>query len=118
MLSSFLDYHRATVLRKIQGVADFALREPMVPSGTSLLGLVKHLGYVEQWWFRTCFAGEDLQTIWTEADPDADLRVESHETTADIVEFYRGECDRSRSIVASTAELTARARRPGRDGTT
>lgn len=118
MLSSFLDYHRATVLRKIQRVADFALREPMVPSGTSLLGLVKHLGYVEQWWFRTRFAGEDLQTIWTEADPDADLRVESHETTADIVEFYRGECDRSRSIVASTAELTARARRPGRDDVT
>ena len=50
-LAGFLDFHRATLLWKLEGLDDEQLRRPMVPSGTSLLGLVKHLAYVERWWF-------------------------------------------------------------------
>ena len=48
-LSGFLDFQRATLLWKLEGLDDEQLRRPMVPSGTSLLGMVKHLAYVERW---------------------------------------------------------------------
>jgi len=46
-----LDRHRDVVLWKLEGLDDEQLRRPMVPSGTSLLGLVKHLASVEYGWF-------------------------------------------------------------------
>ena len=46
-----LDRHRDVVLWKIDGLHDEQLRRPMTPSGTSLLGLVKHLAAVEYGWF-------------------------------------------------------------------
>jgi uncharacterized damage-inducible protein DinB len=101
MLRSFLDYHRATLLRKVDGVSDEDLRKPMVPSGTSLLGMVKHLAYVEQWWFRTVFRDEEVRYPWTEEDPDADWRIEPDESTEQIIELYRYSCALSREITAA-----------------
>jgi hypothetical protein len=51
-----LDRHRDAVLWKLGGLGDDDLRRPMVPSGTSLLGLVKHLAAVEYGWFCDTFA--------------------------------------------------------------
>ncbi len=63
--------------------------------------MVKHLAYVERNWFRIRFAGEpELPVPWTDEDPDADFRVEADETTEQILQFYRDECDRSRSTAA------------------
>lgn len=100
LLETFLDFHRATVLHKIDGASDDDLRASPVPSGTSMLGLVKHLAYVERWWFQAVVAGEDPDFPWTDDDPDADLRVEPGETADDIVALYRGEIARSREISA------------------
>jgi uncharacterized damage-inducible protein DinB len=118
MLASYLDYHRATLLRKISGVSDADLRRPMVPSGTTLLGLVKHLGWVECWWFQMNFAGREVDDPWAEGDMDADFRVEPNETTAGIIDFYRAQCAESRAVVAGAESLDQRAARahPRRGG--
>src|SRR6266702_559112 len=50
-LAQWLDYQRATVLKKLDGLDDEQLRRPMVPSQVCLLGLVKHLTAVEHGWF-------------------------------------------------------------------
>ena len=94
-----MDYHRATLLMKIDGVSDTDLRRPMVPSGTTLLGLVKHLAYVERWWFRRVFLDRDVSFPWTDDDPDADFRIEDDETTEDIVRLYQGECEENNAVV-------------------
>ena len=60
----------------------------MTPSGTSLLGLVKHLAAVEYAWFCETFGREMEPLPFRDDDPDADLRVEPGETTADIIAFY------------------------------
>jgi uncharacterized damage-inducible protein DinB len=83
-----LDRHRDAVLWKLEGLDDEQLRRPMTPSGTNLLGLVKHLAAVEYGWFCDTFGRETEALPFDEDDPDADLRVEPHETTADIVAFY------------------------------
>jgi uncharacterized damage-inducible protein DinB len=98
-LTAWMDYHRATLLNKIDGVSDDDLRRPMVPSGTTLLGLVKHLAYVERWWFRRVFLDIDLAFPWTDDDPDADFRIKADETTDDIVRLYQAECEESRAVV-------------------
>jgi uncharacterized damage-inducible protein DinB len=116
MLAAFLDYHRATLLWKVDGLSDADLRRPMTPSGLTLLGLVKHLAYVERWWFQAVFTGADVAFPWTEADPDADWRVEPGDTTAAVLILYRTEVARSREIAAG-AGLDDRARRPGKDPT-
>ena len=101
MLESFLDAYRGTILWKLRGLSDEDLRKVIVPSGWSPLGMVKHLGYVEQNWFRTKLAGEkDLPVPWTEQDPDADMRVEPYETTEEVFQFYRDQCERSRKVAA------------------
>lgn len=116
MLRAFLDYHRATLLQKIEGVSDEDLRKPMVPSGTSLLGLVKHLAYVEQWWFRNVFMNEDVTVPWNEEDEHADWRIEPHESTADIVKLYKYQTALSREITAA-ALPDDKARKPEFEGT-
>ena len=103
-LESFLDYYRETILWKVSGMSDQDLRRVIVPSGWSPLGMVKHLGYVEQNWFRSRLAGEkDLPVPWTDAGPDADFRVEPGESTDEILQFYRDQCERSRKIAADAS---------------
>ena len=84
-----LDRHRDVVLWKLDGLDDESLRRPMVPSGTSLLGMVKHLAAVEYGWFCRTFGRETEPLPFDDDDDDADLRVDSSESTADIVGFYR-----------------------------
>lgn len=87
-LHAGLDRHRDVVLWKLEGLDDEQLRRPMTPSGTNLLGLVKHLAAVEYNWFCTTFGRETEPFPFDEEDENADLRVEEHETIADIVGFY------------------------------
>ncbi len=83
-----LGRHRDVVLGKLDGLDDEQLRRPMTASGTSLLGLVKHLAAAEYGWFCETFGRETEPLPFDPDDENADLRVEPGETTAGIVEFY------------------------------
>ncbi len=70
MLLAFLRHTRECAVAK----ADDDLRRSLVPSGTTILGLIKHLAYVERFWFQVVFLGRDeaqLDFPWTDEDPDA-----------------------------------------------
>jgi len=84
-----LERHRDAVLWKLEGLGDDDLRRQMTPSGTSLLGLVKHLAAVEYGWFCDTFGREAEPMPFDEDDPDADLRIRPDETTDDVLAFYR-----------------------------
>ncbi len=112
LLSGFLDWYRETLLWKVRGLSDDQLTRRLVRSQTTLLGLVKHLGYVERNWFQIGFNGEDLPNLSSETDPDPDFRIEPDETPARIVAFYREQIARSQAIVAGS-RLDDVARRPG-----
>jgi uncharacterized damage-inducible protein DinB len=83
-----LDRHRDVVLWKLDGLDDEQLRRPLVPSGTNLIGLVKHLGSVEYGWFCDTFGRESEAIPFDENDPEADMRAAPGETTAEILEYY------------------------------
>ena len=83
-----LDRHRDAILWKLEGLDDQQLRRSMVPSGTSLLGLVKHLAAVEYGWFCDTFGREAEPLPFDDDDPDADLRIRPDETTEEVLAFY------------------------------
>ncbi|MER7669998.1 DinB family protein [Kitasatospora sp. NPDC096128] len=88
-LHAALDRHRDAVVWKVQGLDDEQLRRPLTPSGTNLLGLVKHLGGAELGWFRQTFGRETGPLPFDiDADDSSDLRIEPHESTADVLAFY------------------------------
>ena len=104
MLAGFLDHYRQTMLDICDGLTDEQLKRPMVPSGTSLLGMVKHLAWVERGWFTETVAGREVDFPFDfDADPDADLRPEEDETKEGIFALYRQACDESRAIVAEVS---------------
>jgi uncharacterized damage-inducible protein DinB len=100
LLGIYLDSYRGAAVFKLDGVDAVAARSAMVPSGTSLLGIVKHLIYVERWWFQDVIGGRTPSYPWTADDPDADWRIEADDTIDSIVAAYREECDASRAILA------------------
>jgi uncharacterized damage-inducible protein DinB len=98
LVAAFLDFLRATMLWKLEGLTEEEAARRIAPSGLSLLGMVKHLAYVERSWFRQVFAGETVEFPWTKEDPDADWRIEPGETIASVVALYEAECAAARAI--------------------
>src|SRR3954463_2393340 len=94
LLLGYLDWYRAALLRKIDGLSDEQLRTPVGPLGWSPLGLVKHLGWVERRWLRWGFAAEDV-AVAPPGDDDAEWRVPDTETTAQVLSDYRAATARS-----------------------
>jgi hypothetical protein len=116
MLDGFLAFLQETLLWKIEGLSEEQLRRSFVPSGLTLLGLVKHQAYVHRWWFRYNFAGEDVTIPWSKEDPDADWRIEPGETVESVVGLYRAEVDAARAIVRRSQpdDISARPDDPER----
>ena len=91
-LQQFLDYLRESVILKVEGLTDDAVRVSSVPSGTTLLGLVKHLVVVETMWIPYAFAGQDVDVGRDGLEPD--------DTIASVTTAYRSTADRSNRIIA------------------
>jgi len=104
MLEAFLDLYREVIKRKVRGVSEEDAVRRLVPSATTLVGIVKHLRWVELNWFQRVLAArppEDLPPVpWSDEDPDADFRLEPGETVERIIAEYDQECARSRAVAA------------------
>jgi uncharacterized damage-inducible protein DinB len=110
-LHTSLDRHRDAVLWKLDGLDDEQLRRPMTPSGTSLLGLVKHLASVEYGWFVETFGGEP-EPLWFA--PHDDMRVTPEDTTERVVALY-GRARAAADTVISRLPLDAQGSPSWRD---
>jgi uncharacterized damage-inducible protein DinB len=97
MLLQFLDYLRESAALKAEGLDDEQARWSPVPTGTSVLGLVKHLTMVEVAWFHWAFAGLDVR-VPSGAVADGD-------TVALVVAEYRAACARANELVAEIDDL-------------
>ena len=98
LLDGFLDWYRGVVENKVGGLALEDATRVMTPTGLSPLGIVKHLGDVEQSWFRQRFAGEEVE-LPGDDDSHAAFRIDPGETCASVLAFYRESVEHSRRIV-------------------
>ncbi|MFC4082048.1 DinB family protein [Amycolatopsis samaneae] len=101
-LTGFLDHLRATVVLKASGLSEEQARRSLVPSElTTVAGLVRHLAYVEQYWFRVVLGGEpDTWAAILAEDRDADFRLDPDVPLAALVTAYEAECRNSREVAA------------------
>ena len=103
-LLGFLDYLRGSIAAKAEGVPEPQVRTAGVPSGTSLLGLVKHLAHVERFYF----LGEDVD------DWNATFRPAPDETADGVLADYREAVRRANQVIEACTDLTSPAPRAGR----
>ena len=104
MLDTWLEYHRATLAMKCDGLTDEQLRTQSVPpSNMSLLGLVRHMADVELNWFRRVLNGEAIRggNFWTEenADTDPDFEFPDDTSVPKRSTVRERECATAREIV-------------------
>ncbi len=106
MLREFLDFHRATLALKCEGVSEAELRlKSSPPSTLSLLGLVRHMAEVERTWFRRVINGEDIPLVWS---ADGDFQVAYDAARADVDEAFlawQAEVEHSRRIEREASSL-------------
>ncbi|WP_428963634.1 DinB family protein [Micromonospora fluostatini] len=101
VLESFLDFHRAVVLRKLRGVSETDATHRLLPSATTLAGLVKHLTLVERNWFSALLApGPGDVYLTSEEDAAASFALADGDTVERLAAAYEAQCARSREVAA------------------
>lgn len=91
-LHRYLQVAREAVLWKLDGISEYDARRPLTPTGTNLLGLVKHLAGVEYGYFGDTFGrpyDEKMPWMSREAEPNADMWADESETREGVVALYR-----------------------------
>jgi uncharacterized damage-inducible protein DinB len=92
-LHRYLHEGREVLLWKLDGLSEYDIRKPMTPTGTNLLGMIKHVASVEAGYFGRTFGRpfEDEPFPWFEedAEPNADMWATTEESREQIVDLYR-----------------------------
>ncbi|HEX3489103.1 MAG TPA: DinB family protein [Streptosporangiaceae bacterium] len=103
-LRHFLDYQRASVRSIVEGLDEAAWHRPVVPSGWTPAGLVQHLGDAERHWFQQVATGTDIDLPWDEGRPpyDPDAPFICDRPAAEVLGYYRQQCDRADEVLART----------------
>ena len=90
-LCRYLQIAREALLWKLDGLAEYDVRRPMVPTGTNLLGLVKHVASVEAGYFGATFGRpfpEPLPWAEEDAEPNADMWATAEESREQVLGLY------------------------------
>ena len=92
-LQVYLQGARDVLVWKLDGLSEYDIRRPMTPTGSNLLGLIKHLAGAEAMCFGTTFGRpfDDAPALWFtgDAEPAADMWATADETRDQIVDLYR-----------------------------
>lgn len=95
-LHGYLKTGRRGLLWKLDGLSEYDVRRPLVPSGTNLLGLVKHLAGVEHGYFGETFGrdpGVELPFDFESTEPNIDMWATPDESREYILGVYRDVCE-------------------------
>ncbi|GAA4512357.1 DinB family protein [Nonomuraea ferruginea] len=102
-LLGFLDFQRATFEWKIGGLDAAGLNVTVAASSMTLGGMIKHLAYVEDYWFSAFLHGRDAHAPWDavdwKADRDWDWHSAGQDTPEQLMELWQDAVTRSRAAV-------------------
>ncbi len=117
-LLGFLDYHRDTLRWKTDGLGAEQLARRLGVSTMTLGGLLKHLAYVEDWWFTQVYAGRPAPQPWASMDWRADRDSDWHSAADDSPEELRRQFEesvaRSRAVLEAEPDLEEVVASPSR----
>jgi hypothetical protein len=97
----FLDEHRSALNRCLDGLTEEQARRSLVPSRTTLLGLVKHATFVEKVWFDEGITGRPRAEIGLPPTPDESFILNDDDTIATVRQAHREACEASRRATES-----------------
>jgi Protein of unknown function (DUF664) len=100
-LEGFVDEHRAALHDCLDGLTEEQARRSLVPSRTTLLGLVKHATFVEQVWYDEAVSGRSRAEIGIPAVPDDSFVLADADTIATVQRAHREACAASRRATSS-----------------
>jgi Protein of unknown function (DUF664) len=103
-LHHYLQGAREALLWKLDGLTEYDIRRPMTPTGTNLLGLVKHSASVELGYFGDTFGRPfDEPLPWSEDEANSDMWAASGESREQITGLYRRAWAHSDATIAALA---------------
>jgi hypothetical protein len=97
----FLDEHRRELNSCLDGLTEEQARRSLVPSRTTLLGLVKHAAFVEKVWFDEAVTCRPRAEIGIPATPDESFTLHDDDTIATVQQAHREACESSRRATSS-----------------
>ncbi len=100
-LEVFIDEHRDGLSQSLDGLTEEQARRSLVASRTTLLGLVKHVTFVERVWFDEAITCRPRAEIGIAASPDESFILDDSDTIASIRQAHREACESSRRAAAS-----------------
>ncbi|HEY8217235.1 MAG TPA: DinB family protein [Acidimicrobiia bacterium] len=101
VLVGALDWYRAVSARKVEGMTTEMASRIMTPSGISPLGVIAHLTWAEQRWFRFRFAGDT--TAETTVENEESFRIGPDDTITSVLDGYAAEVARAQRVIAGAS---------------
>jgi hypothetical protein len=98
-LDELIDEYRALLHDCLDRLTEEEARLRLVPSKTTLLGLVKHATFVEGVWFDQAITGRSYAQIGIPSTPDRSFTLRKSDTISSVQETYRRRCDESRRTI-------------------
>ncbi|MCF6509159.1 DinB family protein [Blastococcus sp. MG754426] len=99
-LEAFLDEHRESLRGCLDGLTEEQARRSLVPSLTTLLGLVKHAAFVERVWFDEAISCRSRAEIGIPETVDESFTLSDEDTIASVTQAHREACEASRRATA------------------
>ena len=99
-LGELLDEYRASLHDTLEGLTEEEARLRLLPSKTTLLGILKHVTFVEGVWFDQAITGRPYAKIGIPSTPDRSFTLTSTDTIASVQEAHRARCESSRRTMA------------------
>jgi hypothetical protein len=100
-LEAFLDDNRAELVGTLHGLTDGQVRATLVPSLTTLLGLVKHATFVERVWFQVSLLGRSREELGLPREIDDSFRLDASDTIESVTAGFHAACAESRAAAAA-----------------
>ena len=113
-LDAFVEEYRAKFERALDGLTEEQARRRLVPSATTVLGLVKHVTWMQRVWFEECVGGRTRRELGLVASVDESFRLTDDDTIASVTAAYLTACATARTRVADLPlEMVAVGHRAG-----
>jgi len=98
-LDAFLEDYRRALDLTLDGLTEEESRRRLVPSATTLLGLLKHVTWMQRVWFEECVGGASRQALGLVQSVDESFQLTDADTVASILAAHRDVCARARAAV-------------------
>nr|BFD87023.1 hypothetical protein StreXyl84_64240 [Streptomyces sp. Xyl84] len=99
-LDAFVTEYRSALEVTLEGLTEEQVRHRLVSSATTLLGLLKHVTWMQRVWFEECVGGTSRRELGLVQTPDESFQLADDDTIASVTAAHQEACATARAVVA------------------